>query len=408
MRASLSRRDVLRLAATASTVALVPSVAVAQAKDPIRIGFPTPLTGPFGAEAADQQAGAQLAIEEINGKGGVLGRKVELLVRDDQLKPGVGAQRTKELIENDKVHLVAGGLSAAVQMAINEQTKKAGLIYLSISQSNEITAKPDWSPHTFHEAINPYITTQVIGTWATKNLGKRAYILFADYALGHQLRDGYKLAAEKAGGTVIGADPHPLGATDYSTLFPKVAAAKPEVLVLANFGKDQLNSTKQAGSFGLKSAMKIVTPIFLGTMRKEGGPEVFDGVYGATTFFWRLADTVPTAKKFVEAFQKKFNRPPLEYAGYAYSGMYLLLGAVERAKTLEAPKVIAALEGHSYDHYKGKQWIRKCDHQSFQDVYIVKSRAAKDQKNEWDFWDIVAKVEGNETMERTCKELGHA
>jgi branched-chain amino acid transport system substrate-binding protein len=408
--APINRRSFLKATGAITGAALAPhlthTAAFAQAREPIKIGFPIPLTGPFGAEAADQQAGATLAVEEINARGGVLGRRVELLVRDDQLKPGVGAQRTMELVENEKVHFVVGGLSAAVQMAINEQTKKAKVIYVSISQSNEITAKPDWSPYTFHEAINPYITSHAVGTWVIKNLGKRLYVLYADYAFGQQLRDGFKLVAEKQGATILGADPHPLGATDYSVLFPRVQAAKPDVLVLANFGKDQLNSVKQAASFGLKAQMKVVCPVFLGTMRREGGPDVFDGVYGGTTFYWELGETIPSAKKFVEAFQKKNNRPPYDYAGYAYSGMRLLLEGVERAKSLEADKVIAALEGYSYDHYKGKQWIRKCDHQSFQDVYILKSR--KDQKGDHGIFEVVSKVEGSETLERSCKDLGHA
>ncbi|MGH7312084.1 MAG: ABC transporter substrate-binding protein [Candidatus Rokuibacteriota bacterium] len=402
-----TRREFLRLTAAASaTLALRGAPAIAQDRGPIKIGFPIPLTGPYGAEASDQQAGATLAVAEVNARGGVLSRKVELLVRDDQLKPGVAAQRTQELLGNEKVHFVIGGLSASVQMAINEQTKKAKTIYVSISQSNEITARPDWSPYTFHEAINPHMTAQAVGGWAVTHLGKRLYVLYADYAFGHQLRDGFKLAAEKGGGQLLGADPHPLGSSDYSALFPRVQAARPEVLVLANFGKDQLNSVKQATNFGLKNQMKLLCPVFLGTMRREGGPEVFDGVYGGTTFYWELGERVPSAKRFVEAFQKANGRPPFDYAGYAYSGTRLLLEAVERAKSVESEKVIAALEGHSYDHYKGKQWIRKCDHQSFQDMYVIKSR--KDQKGEWALFEIVARVEASEALERTCKELGHA
>jgi branched-chain amino acid transport system substrate-binding protein len=407
MMSTLSRREFLRLTgAVSTTLTLWPSPARAQSREPIKIGFPIPLTGPYGAEAADQQAGAALAVDEVNARGGLLGRKVELLVRDDQLKPGVGAQRAKELLENEKVQFVIGGLSAAVQMAINEQTKKARTLYVSISQSNEINAVPDWSPYTFHEALTPYMTSQAVGGWAVKNLGKKLYVLYADYAFGHQLRDGFKLVAEKHGGSVVGADPHPLGATDYSALFPRVQAAKPDVLVLANFGKDQLNSVKQAASFGLKGQMRLLCPVVLGTVRKEGGPEVFDGVFGGSSFYWEIGDRIPSAKKFVDAFQKKNGRPPFDYAGYAYSGTRLLLEAVERAKSLEADKIIAALEGHTYDHYKGKQWVRKCDHQSFQDVYVLKSR--RTNQGEWGLFEVAARIEASEALERSCKELGHA
>src|SRR5574341_842359 len=171
----ISRRSFLKAAGAAAAAGAWGSpnsrpFALAATPETVKIGFPIPLTGPYGTEAKDQEAGALLAVEEFNAKGGVLGRKVELIVRDDQLKPGEGAKRAKELIENEKVHFMAGALSAAVQMAVNEQTKKVKMLYMSISQSNEITAKPDSSPWTFHEALNPYMTTQAVGGWGVQNL----------------------------------------------------------------------------------------------------------------------------------------------------------------------------------------------------------------------------------------------
>ena len=115
----MHRRQFLTTATAGATFLAFPAVLRAQSKDPLRIGFPLPLTGTFAAIAADMQRGAQLAMEELNAKGGVMGRKVEVLFRDDELKPAVGAQRTKELIENQKVDFVVGGLAAHVQMAIN-------------------------------------------------------------------------------------------------------------------------------------------------------------------------------------------------------------------------------------------------------------------------------------------------
>ena len=135
----MDRRLFLTTTATGAAVLAFPHVLRAQSKDPIRIGFPLPLTGTFAAIAADLQKGAILAGEEINAKGGVMGRKLEILFRDDELKPAVGAQRTKELIENQKVDFVVGGLAAHVQMAINEQTKKSKVLFISVSQSDEIS-----------------------------------------------------------------------------------------------------------------------------------------------------------------------------------------------------------------------------------------------------------------------------
>src|SRR5437879_13138287 len=119
----MHRRQFLTTATAGASILVFPAVLRAQSKDPVRIGFPLPLTGTFAAIAADLQKGAQLAMEEINAKGGVMGRKLEVLFRDDELKPAVGAQRTKELTENQKADLVVGGLAAHRQLALHEQTK---------------------------------------------------------------------------------------------------------------------------------------------------------------------------------------------------------------------------------------------------------------------------------------------
>src|SRR6266852_6788540 len=201
----MNRRSFLAGTSAAVATAAFPAVLRAQSKDPLRIGFPLPLTGPFGALAADMQRGGQLAVDELNAKGGVLGRRVECLFRDDQLKPAVGAQRTKELIENDKVQFVVGGLAAHVQMAINEQTKKAKVLFISVIHSDEISAKPDTSPLTFHEALNPTITSRAVGTWIAQNLGTKWWIVYADYAWGKQCNAVLTDVLAKHGGTLLGA-----------------------------------------------------------------------------------------------------------------------------------------------------------------------------------------------------------
>src|SRR5947209_3021983 len=130
------RRRLLRSAAGGFALAAAPfSRNLLRAQEvPIRIGFPVPQTGPYGAEAQDQLRAAQVAIAEFNDDGGLNGRKAELLVRDDKLNPGEAATRTLELIENEKVHCIVGSLSASVQLAINNVTKQRKVLFNSISQ----------------------------------------------------------------------------------------------------------------------------------------------------------------------------------------------------------------------------------------------------------------------------------
>jgi branched-chain amino acid transport system substrate-binding protein len=379
-----------------------PKQSFAQTKEPLKFGFPIPLTGPYGTEAKDQQAGAELAIAEINAKGGVLGRKVELLVRDTKLKADEAARRAKELIESEHVELMSGVLSAANQLAVNEQCKLHGVPYMSISQANEITMRPDNSVYTYHEALNPHMTTQAVGEYVAKKYGKRWYFLTSDYAYGWQMTDGFIRRGKEFGAIDVGETKHPLGTSDYSAYMPRILAAKPDVLFLDNFGKDQINSVKQATAFGLKKKMQIVCCILLMSSRLGGGEEAFDGIIGGTSFYWELNH--PTAKAFVDAFRKMHGRPPIDYAGYAYSGVKELLTGVIRAGSLDPVALATAMEGRTYDNYKGEQWWRPCDHQSQQDVFIIKSKKAK---AEYDVFEVIGTVSGKgERLMRTCVEVG--
>ncbi len=400
----MSRRRFI--AAAGASAILLPRWSFAQ-QGPIKIGFPTPLTSPYSIEAQDQVNGATLAVEEFNAKGGVLGRKIELLARDDQLKPGITAQRAKELIEKDQVNFMSGALSAHVQMAVNSQTKPARMVYISISQANAITAVPDWSPWTFHEAFSPHMTTQAGGSWAIDNLGKKIFMLYADYALGHDLNNGMEQIAKAKGATIVGKLPHVLGNPDFSPFIPKILASKADVLMINNYGKDQLNAVKDMHNFGVKKRMKIFFPLITFTGREDLGPVPYEEVYGGASFYWELASQNASAKRFVDSFQKRFNRPPGDYAGYAYSALRLLLQSVEKAGSVDSDKVAAQMSGATYDTYKGKQWIRKCDHQSIQDWYIVRSKPQKNQKGKYDVMDVVARVPGSEDLERSCAQLGH-
>jgi branched-chain amino acid transport system substrate-binding protein len=369
---------------------------------PLKFGLPIPLTGPYGTEAKDQQAGAELAVAEINASGGVLGRKVELLVRDTKLKADEAARRAKELIEGEGVELMSGALSAANQLAINEQCKLHGIPYVSISQANEITQRPDNSVYTYHEALDPHQTTQAVGEYVAKNYGKRWYFLTSDYAYGWQMTDGFIRKGKEFGAVSVGETKHPLGTSDYSSYMPRILTAKPDVLFLDNFGKDQINSVKQATAFGLKKTMQIVCPIILMSARLGGGEEAFDGVIGGVSHYWEMDH--PTSRKFVEAFEKAYGRPPIDYAGYAYSGIKELLSAVNRAGKLDPEAIAVAIEGRTYDNYKGKQWWRPCDHQSVQDVFIVRSKKSKDQ---YDVLEIIETISGEgERLVRTCIEVG--
>ena len=402
MAQTFQRRTVL--GAAIATLAM-PSILRAQ-EQTIKIGFPVPLTGPYAAEAQDQVRCAQLAVTEFNEAGGLDGRKAELLVRDDKLDPGEAATRTLELIEKDGVRMIVGSLSASVQLAVNNVTRERKVLYNSISQSDQITALPDWSRYTFHEGLTPHLTAGAVGRYAFGKYGKRVVFLSADYAYGREMVDGFKAAGQAAGIEILAELKHPLGATDFSTLLPRIQALKPDILCLSNFGRDQQISIRQANDFGLKRTTRIVAPVLLYTARVAVGPGPFSGVVGGTSYYWGVESSIPSAKAFNDRYRKAYdNKVPSDYGALGYGGVRAVLLAVMRAKTAETEAVVDALASLKYDSYKGPEQVRTCDHQAVQPVFIVESKDKGDGPN--DVFNIVHTEAANEASLRSCSDEGH-
>jgi branched-chain amino acid transport system substrate-binding protein len=399
------RRIVLAGGALAAGPALF-NIARAQG-GPIKIGFPVPLTGPFSTEAQDQVRSAELAVKEWNAAGGYKGQMCELLVRDTKLNSGEAATRTLELIEKDKANFIVGSLSAATQLSINAVARERKVLFNSISQSDTINEAKDWSLYTFHEALNPHLTAGAVARYAFPKYGKKVAYLTADYAYGHEMVRGFQRAGQGMGVQTVADIRHPLGTADYSAFLPRIQALKPDILVLCNFGRDLVNSAKQATDFGIKQGTKIITPVLLYTARLAGGADAFDGIMGGTSYYWGMEDKIPSARKFNDAFRKAYGGSvPSDYGALGYAGVKSVLQAVKNAGSTESQPVAIALRQLQYDWYKGPQHYRKCDHQSVQSVVLVESKS-KNMKDKYDVFSVLGIENANEANLRTCEEMGH-
>lgn len=402
--AIITRRTLL--AASAATLA-APAIVRAQGAT-IKIGFPVPLTGPYGTEAADQVRCAQIAIDQFNDEGGLNGQKAELLVRDDKLNPGEAATRTIELIEKDQVNYIVGSLSASVQLAVNNITKQRKVLFNSISQSDQIDALPDWSRYTFHEAMTPHLTAGAVGRYAFGKFGKKVVFLSADYAYGAEMVDGFKAAGKAANIEILAELKAPLGTTDFSTILPRIQSLKPDVLCVCNFGRDQQISLRQATDFGLKRTTKIVAPIMLFTARQAAGPQAFEGVVGGTSYYWGVESTIPSAKAFNALYAKgNPGKYPSDYGALGYAGVRSVLMAVKQAGSTDTEKVVDVLATLKYDTYKGPQHYRECDHQSVQSVFIIESKSTN-MANPSDVFTVLQTDPASEDDLVSCKDEGHS
>jgi branched-chain amino acid transport system substrate-binding protein len=406
-----SRRSVLKKIAIGSSLSAggfaLPLLVQAQTEN-IRIGFPVPLTGAFAAEAKAVVRGAELAIKEFNDAGGMGGRKAELLVRDDKLNPQEAATRTIELIDKDKAHFIVGSVSSAVQLSVNNVTRQRKVIFNSISQSDTINEATDFSRYTFHECLNPHMTAGAVARYAIPKLGKRVVFLTADYAYGQEMVRGFQTAGKPLGMEVLADIRHPLGQTDFSSYFPRITALKPDVLIVCNFGRDQQIAFRQANDFGLKSQLKIIAPLLMHNGRMVDGHKSYEGIIGGTGYYWGLESSLPSAKRFNDAFKALHGGLyPTDYAGLGYAGVRNVLAAAKAANTTDTEKVVDALAALKGDVYKGQVYFRACDHQAVQSVLVIESKDRASAANDQDIFKILSTETFDEKMLRSCSDLGH-
>lgn len=403
--ARLSRRQAL---ASGLAVASLPLPFVrARAAAPIRIGFPVPLSSPYANEAIEMVRGARIAVAMFNDAGGLNGQPAELVIRDTQLETKISGTVTRDLIVKDRVDFVTGGLSAADQIAINAVAKQHKVLFNSVSESDQIVALPDWAPTTFHEAPTPHMMSHVVADYAFPEYGKRVAFLTADYAFGHQLVDGLKLAGKKFGIEPVIEVKHRVGTTDFTSDLKQIAAAKPTVLMLCNYGPDQQYAAQQATWMGFKNEMKIVAPVMSMTARLAAGSEAYEGVLGGASYYWKLEDSVASANTFNRRFREMHQgRVPTAYGALGFAGPMTVLTAAKSAGSIATDKLIEAMQGMKYDLYKGPEFYRACDHQAVQSLLIVESRFTVDASDR-DVFSIVKTYPASETYLASCASLGH-
>ncbi|HEY9280831.1 MAG TPA: ABC transporter substrate-binding protein [Eoetvoesiella sp.] len=402
----ISRRSLIQGAVASAFVLASPRLLRAQPSKPIKVGFVAPLTGPYGADARLEVLGAQLAIKQFNESGGLNGRLAELLVRDCRLNAGEGASRAMELIESDQIDIMAGPFGPAA-FSINSVIKNKGVPYTPIANSDSINAASEWSKYLFHEGMTPTATAGALARHVVPQGAKRIVMLTAEYVYGQEMAKGFRVAAEALGAEIIGDLRHPLGVNDYSTLFPRILALKPDMLVINNFGRDQQVALKQAQEFGLKSKMKVAVPLMVHTARQVDGHQVYKDVVGCIGYYWGVEDTLPSAARFNAGFRQIAQGVnPSDYAALGYASVVAPLQAARSAGSSEPDAIISTLEKMRYDYYKGPQFYRACDHQSVQSVFIVESKDPREAKSKDDLFKIIGIEEGAEDRLMTCAALG--
>ncbi len=389
-------------ASTAAAVALFVCLGAAVfGSEAVKIGLNYPETGPYSVQGLDQFRAASMAVEEINAAGGILGRPVVLVVADSRSNVDVSRRNVARLIDQDRVKMVFGGSSSAVAVAAGQMCQRKGVPFFATLTYSTATTGSQGRRFTFRECCDARMAANAIGEYLRDNFaGKKYMYITADYTWGWITESCVRSASGTEDGQTHKGVLTPLGATDFGEQLTLAKMIKPDVLVLVLFGKDLSNAIRQATAMGLKSSAQIVVPNLTLGMAEGGGPRAMEGVVGAAPWTWRVPYKYdyPRGKKFVEDFSSKFSRYPSTSGASAYTIVYEYKSAVERAGSLDAAKVVLALEGHSYTFLKDEQTWRDFDHQSVQTVYALKCKPAAAvvaDRYQLDYFEIMSSVSGD-------------
>src|ERR1700742_744306 len=319
---SLDRRTVLKSAALAGVAQIAsPFVITACAADTVKIGLDNPLTGTYAALGKNELIGAQLAVEQINAKGGILGRKAELLIEDSTSgDAGTAVQKARKLIDRDKVDFLVGNINSALAAAIaNVAYEKNVLNIVPGGHTDPITGTNcHWN--VFRVCNTTQMEANAVASTLIKTAGKKWYYITPDYAFGHTLQAGLEKAAAKLGGSKVGGDLTPLGTTDFSSYLIKAQAANPDVIIFLQAGDDAVNALKQAVQFGLDKKFHLAgaqqeLEVLIGLPPEARiGSWVFE-------WYWKQPN-VPHVAEFVAEIRKRSGHVPTARTWFGFAAIW--------------------------------------------------------------------------------------
>jgi len=344
----------------------------AEAQKPIKVGMPMPLSGPPALFGEPATKGAQMYVDEINAKGGVLGRKIELLTRDSKADANEAVRVARELILKENVDFLVGTLTSAEGPAVSVVAKENKIVFIApIPKTDQLTAADKLHPYVFRVAANTTMegrsAAEIVAKWPVTRIGTIAF----DYAYGQDVTRAFVEHIKKVKPSVQIVDQQwpKLGEQDYNPFINAQMAKKPEAVVSSIWGGFFVTFSKQAKALGYFDALKYN---FIG-LGEAGSPETTKsmgadypvGIWGNSydAFYW---DDNPGAHKDYTARISKYlkDQYPSSWAIQGYIGMQFLVEAIKKANSTDSDKVAKALLGLTIDTPIGKQTLREKDHQA--------------------------------------------
>lgn len=336
---------------------------------PIRIGMPVALTGPSGEVGTQMRRGAEFWAKQQNAKGGLLGRQIELVIQDSGGDPATCVRKAQEVVERDGCRLLFGMTLSSEALAVVPRLKEWNAVFVSGDNGDGRLTGSSFVPNFFRPNTSGPMGTRALSLFLRSANYKKFYALGMDYAWGHNSIGVFKDEVKKAGRDFIGEVYSPIGTKDFSTYITKIRQSGADACFLVLQGADNNAFLSQARQYRLPNKVQLMTEIVdLNSIRAVGDAAL--GLIGSSRYTFTFP--YPANKEFVPAWQKEYNDVPDVFEGEQYQSGQMLAVGIEKAGSIDAEKLIPALETVAIDGIKGHVAMRACDHQAEQAGWVVK------------------------------------
>jgi len=354
------------------TIILLASLPVTgRAAEPIKLGVTEPLSGTFKNIGERYLEGVQYAAKVLNQQGGVLGRQIEVIPIDSELKPDVVTRKSTALILKDQVKYFCGGTGSSVGAAMSTVAEQNNAIMFSYGMDAASLTGQKCSKNFFRPGTNTDMHSYALAAYIAKSKFKKVYCIGQDYSFGYESIKPFISRIKKLNPSIeiVAEVYHPLGEKDYGPYVSRIVASGADLVFTTSWGNDLTLLVKQAKPFGLKAKFAGYYLSDEETVSAIGESELLVGSIASETYMV----TIPTEenKRFIEGYYKDKGIYPFWLRGKSYNGTMFWAEALKKAGKDDVPAVIKAWEGLSYKGTGGTMIMRACDHQAEVPIWIA-------------------------------------
>ncbi|PIT06481.1 ABC transporter permease [Bradyrhizobium nitroreducens] len=366
-----------------------PSRAQGISGDVIKIGIMNDQNGPYADNCGlGSVAAAKLAIADFGGTVG--GKKIELVIADDQNKPDVGVAIAMRWVDNEGVDAIVGCSASSIALAVQDIMKNRKKPYMLAGTAGSFFTNDKCSPMTTQWVVDTYaqpkatvkaLLAQGVDSW---------FFLTVDYAFGKAWQADATKFIEAGGGKVVGSVLHPLNASDLSSFLLTAQASGAKAIALANSGADFANAIKQAQEFGLTKSQLLV-PLGLMISQTHGiGLKDLQNVRLTTPFYW---DMTPESRAFAKRYAEATNGQLLnEGKSATYSAITHYLKAVAAAGSDDGDAVMRQMKNTPINDFEMKNVSIRADGQVMRPLYVARIKTPAESKYTYDYYEITGTI----------------